>query len=114
MPDTLQKFAFDDEVAHGKSSHSGDSDEQSFREKQQLADNQHRDKITDLGFLGKWLGGGEEKTGNIVFILAVFSLVLVFGLAVTGLIVGWEHIDAGLTGMTAVVSICLGYIIGRK
>lgn len=77
---------------------------------------EHKRRKTDqrLGVVGKWLGGGREKAGNIVFIVAMSALVSLVILAMIGFLAGWEDIDGGLMGLTAVVTTCLGYIIGRR
>ncbi len=70
-----------------------------------------------LGFVGRFIGGGPEKAGNIAFMIVVVVLLL--------LVLGWGALayaqtekvasafDKMVTGCISLITGALGYIFGK-
>lgn len=88
------------------------SDENARREAAEWGNQKHRAQVTDLGWLGKMFGGGDEKAGDIAGLMVVFGFMVIAFLLVTEDM--WENIDATVALLGATLTACLGYLFGRK
>ncbi len=91
-----------------------DSDETALEEQKRF-DHEHRTQRTRLGWLGFIFGEGNEKAGNVAGFIAIICL-----LALVGRFIFYaQDFDKaangeGLNNLVYVLTLCLGYLFGRK
>lgn len=108
--------ASDDEIGRPAPPRDESGDPSALSEQQQLADNRHRDKLTELEF--GWLGtffGGKHAGGNIAGVMSILCGAGIVVLIIVGISTGkWENVDTGIGVLGATLTACLGYLFGRK
>ncbi len=92
------------------------SEEAALEEEKRSFEHEHRTQRTRLGWLGYVFGEGNEKAGNVAGIIAMVCLIALIARFVADAF-GFDRgvaDDERLNNLVYVLTLCLGYLFGRK
>ena len=108
MPDTPSESA---ESPNSDNSSDNNTPEYYQFERAKMEHERHQ-QAGMLGWVGKFLGGRDEKAGNIAGLMALLCFASIAFLLLTADM--WENVDATASVLGATLTACLGYLFGRK
>ena len=79
-----------------------------------VAQNENERRKILMGKFGEYLGGGDEKSGNIAFIVLAGSFLALMVLLVLSALYPEAKLNEAMTGFFTVITTTIGYIFGRN
>ena len=111
MPDTPSESA---ESPNSDNSSDNNTPEYYQFERAKMEHERHQ-QAGMLGWVGKFLGGRDEKAGNIAGLMVLLCILVISILTAVGAYTGkWENFDTTIGVLGATLTACLGYLFGRK